>query len=159
MSFRITGLAPESFTHLCGLDDEALARFGAVRYVADTKPGFPCRVTLEDAEPGESVLLLNYVHQSAATPYHASHAIFVREGASRAATFVDEIPASLRLRPLSVRAFDANGMMLDADVVDGANLEPLIERFLDNAATAYLHVHNAKRGCYAARVDRVILSS
>jgi Protein of unknown function (DUF1203) len=154
MSFRISGLAPEPFSHLFGLDDEALARFGALRYVADTKPGFPCRVTLEDAEPGENVLLLNYVHQSAATPYHASHAIFVREGASHAATFVDEIPDSLRLRPLSVRAFDATGMMLDADLIDGANLESVIERFLANDATAYLHVHNAKRGCYAARVDR-----
>lgn len=154
MSFRISGLAAEPFTSLFGLDDEALARNGVRRTIADSKPGFPCRVTLEDAEPGQRVLLLNYVHQPAATPYRASHAIFVREGALQTAAFVDDVPASLRLRPLSVRAFDAAGMMRDADLVDGARLETLLERLLADEETAYLHVHYAKRGCYAARVDR-----
>jgi len=59
---------------LYGLNDEALIQFGARRYIADTMPGFPCRVTLKDAEPGERVLLINYVHQPADTPYRASHA-------------------------------------------------------------------------------------
>jgi hypothetical protein len=111
-------------------------------------------VTLEDAEPGERVLLVHYVHQPADTPFRASHAVYVREGASRTASFVDEIPASLRARQLSVRAFDATDMMVDADLTDGTNLKALVERLLASDATAYLHVHYAKRGCYAARVDR-----
>jgi hypothetical protein len=154
MSFRISGLRAEPFTSLFGLDDEALARAGARRYIADAKPGFPCRVTLEDAEPGERVLLVHYVHQPADTPFHASHAIYVRENASRTASLVDEIPASLRGRQLSVRAFDATHMMIDADLADGANLEALVQRLLVNDATSYLHVHYAKRGCYAALVER-----
>jgi hypothetical protein len=91
----------------------------------------------------------------AKTPYRASHAIFVREGAAETASFVDEVPASLRARLLSVRAFDARGMLLGADVVDGAHLEVLVARLFAEEAAAYLHVHNAKAGCYAARVDRV----
>jgi len=156
MAFCISGLPAGPFTPMFGLDDATLSRFKARRYVADAKPGFPCRVTLEDAEPGERVLLLQYVHQPADTPYNASHAVYVREGATRTASFVDKVPASLRARLLSVRPFDATNMMIDADVADGACLEALVERLLANDTAAYLHVHYAKRGCYAARVDRVI---
>ena len=61
----------------------------------------------------------------------------------------------LRRRLLSLRAFDKKGMLLNADVVDGRDVSPLIERMLENPAVEFLHVHNAKPGCFAARVDRV----
>jgi Protein of unknown function (DUF1203) len=154
MSFRITGLDPAPFRRLYGLPVEELARLGVKRSVADAKPGFPDRIELRDAEPGESLLLLNYVHQPADTPYKASHAIFVREGAERAYEAVDETPECLRLRALSLRAFDASGLMVDADLADGRELEAAIERLLANPAAAYIHAHYAKRGCYAARIDR-----
>jgi hypothetical protein len=154
MSFRITGLDPAPFFSLYGLTDPELARLGVKRSVADAKPGFPDRVELRDAEPGESVLLLNYVHQPADTPYRASHAIFVREGAERAYEGVDETPECLRLRPISLRAFDASGFMIDADLVDGADVEASIRRLFAAPAAAYIHAHYAKRGCYAARIDR-----
>ena len=154
MAFRITGLSPEPFQRLFGLPDDELARQGVKRYVADTAPGFPCRVEMRDAAPGETVLLLNHVCQPADTPYRASHAIFVREGAAAAYDRVDEVPAVMRARLLSLRAFDASGMMLDADVVDGEAVEPLIARLLANAEVSYIHAHNAKRGCYSGRIDR-----
>jgi hypothetical protein len=154
MSFRVTGLDPKSFVHLYGLPDAELARLGVRRYVADRTPGFPDRVEVRDAEPGETVLLLNYTHQPADTPYRASHAIFVREGALAAYEGLDEIPEPLRVRPISLRAFDASDEMIDADLVDGAVLEGVIGRFLANPAVAYIHAHYAKRGCYAARIER-----
>lgn len=154
MSFRILGLSPEPFRHLYGQSDEALAAHGVVRCVATSSPGFPDRVELRDAEPGESLLLLNFAHQPADTPYRSSHAIFVREGAERAYDAVDAVPALLRTRPISVRAFDASHMMLDADLVDGREVEHAIERLLAEPRAAYLHLHYAKRGCYAARVER-----
>ncbi len=92
MSFRIKGLSPEPFRHLFGLTDEELVKHRAKRFVADTKPGYPDRIELRDAEPGETVILLNYVHQPANTAYHASHAIFVREGAEAAYDRTNEIP-------------------------------------------------------------------
>lgn len=154
MSFVITGLDPAPFEHLYGLSDEALARVGALRIRADARPGFPCRVTLEDVEPGADVLLVNYEHLPVATPYRSRHAIFVRDGADRAARYVDRVPEQLRVRLLSVRAFDDAGMMTDADVFDGGDLATRIDGFFADPLVAYLHVHNAKRGCFAARVDR-----
>jgi hypothetical protein len=154
MSFRITGLDPTSFRPLYGLPDEELARLGVKRRLADAKPGFPDRVELRDADPGEKVLLLNYLHQPADTPYKASHAIFIREGAERPYEGRDETPESLRLRMLSLRAFDASGFMVDADLADGRDLEAAVERLLANSAAAYIHAHYAKYGCYAARIDR-----
>ena len=154
MSFRITGLSPRPFQHLFGLPDEELAKHGAKRYVADTKPGYPDRIELRDAEPGETLILLNYVHQPAANPYHASHAIFVREGAETAYDRINEIPDAMRLRQISLRAFDADDLMVDADLVDGREMESVIERFFADPHIAYIQAHYAKRGCYAARIDR-----
>ncbi len=154
MAFRITGLSLEPFRRLFGLPDDELAQQGAKRYVADKAQAFPCRVEMRDAERGETVLLLNHVCQPADTPYRASHAIFVREGAAAAYDQVDVVPAVMRARLLSLRAFDARGMMLDADVVEGAAVEPLIARLLANADVSYIHAHYAKRGCYSGRIDR-----
>ena len=154
MSFRITGLAPEPFRPLFGLSDQELAAKGVLRYVADSKPGFPDRVEMRDAEPGESLLLLNYTHQPAETPYRASHAIFVIEGAQQRYDRVDTVPLVLRSRTLSLRAFDKDNLMIDADLVDGGALESAIQRFFAISKVAYIHAHFAKRGCYAARIDR-----
>ena len=154
MSFRITGLSAEPFRHLFGLSEAELAGYGAIRYVVDEMPGYPDRVELRDVDRGESVLLINYTHQPADNPYRSSHAIFVREGAEVSYDRVGEVPQSMRIRLLSLRAFDTKGMMLDADVVEGRDLEEGIERMFANPEVAYIHAHNAKRGCYAARIDR-----
>src|ERR1700710_1596734 len=154
MSFRITGLSAEPFLSLYGLSDEELVRAGALRYLVDKSPGFPDRIEMRDAEVGETVLLLNHVCQPARTPYRSTHAIFVREGATRAYDRVGEIPDVLRRRLLSLRAYDEADMMLDADVADGGELEPLVARLFESPAVSYIHAHNAKRGCYAGRIDR-----
>ncbi len=155
MSFRITGLSPDSFRPLFGLSDQELAAKGVLRYIADSKPGFPDRVEMRDAEPGESVLLLNYTHQPADTPYRASHAIFVLESAQERYDRVNTVPAVLRSRTLSLRAFDKDNLITDGDLVDGGNLESLVERFFANSKVAYIHAHYARLGCYAARIDRL----
>jgi hypothetical protein len=155
MSYRITGLSPEPFRHLFGLPDAELRRLGARRYVVDAKPGFPDRIEVRDAEPGETVLLVNHTHQPADNPYRASHAIFVREGAEAPYDAVDEVPEVMRRRLLSLRAFDLDDLMIDADVVDGEEAERLIDRLFEDPRVAYIQAHYAKRGCFAARIDRV----
>jgi hypothetical protein len=152
MQFRISGLPAEPFQHLFALGDAELKRHGAVRRVAENS-GYPCRVSLTDAKAGDEVILVNYEHQDADTPYRSRHAIYVRKG-ERRYDAVGEIPEQLRKRLLSVRAFDENGMMVDADVIEGRLLEELIGRFFANDAVAYIHLHYARPGCYAARVDR-----
>jgi hypothetical protein len=152
--FAITGLDPAPFMPFYDFSDAELAGLGVVRMAVDAKPGFPCRVSLEDAVPGEHVLLLNYEHLPVASPYRQRHAIFVRDGAIKAARFENEVPEQLAIRTLSVRAYDANGMMTDADLTEGRDLPALIDRFFADPAVAWLHAHNAKRGCFAARIDR-----
>ena len=153
MDFRITGLDPAPFRHLFGLSDAALAERAVKRCIADAKPGFPDRVELRDAEPGEQVLLLNFLHQPADNPYRSCHAIFVLEGAQTPYDRIGEVPEALRVRPISLRAFDEQHQMIDADLVDGRGLESLIEKFLSNDNVKYLHAHYARRGCYAARIE------
>ena len=154
MSYVVSGLPLEDFQPLFGLDEAALAARGVIRQVVKAKPGSPCRITLVDAKPGETVLLLNHEHQSAATPYRSAHAIFVREAATQTARLVDQLPEVLTSRLISVRAFDTEGMMVDGHVLPGAELESLVLRWLERPQVAYLHAHNAGRGCFAAKIER-----
>ncbi len=155
MTYVIAGLDLEAFRPLFGLSDEELARRNIVRVVADAPVGFPCRVLLEDAAPGESLLLLNHEYQAAPTPYRGRHAIFVNEAARAPRRFTDEVPPVLFTRKaIALRAFDDAGMMIDAEVVAGPAVEATILRLFENPSAAYLHAHNAARGCFAARIDR-----
>ena len=155
MSFVVSGLPLEPFRRLFGLSVAELAAHGAIRYAVDAEIGFPCRITLEDARVGDTVLLLNYEHQPADTPYRSRHAIFVSERATETRVARDEIPPALAVRPaISLRAFDMADMMIDAEIAPGAQLAPAITRMLAKPDVAYLHAHNAGRGCYAARIDR-----
>ncbi len=155
MDFRITGLSREPFLPLFELSDAELAARGAQRRIADG-PGFPCRVSLADAAAGERVLLLSYEHQPATnSPYRAHGPIFVREAATQRFDRVNEVPTSLRTHLLSLRAYDRNDCIVDAEVGEGTEAEALIARFLGRGEVAYLHAHYARFGCYACRIDRV----
>ena len=153
MTYRITGLDPAPFAALSALDDRQLAKRGIVRMTADAKPGFPCRVTLDDAEPGETLLLVNHVSHDGG-PYHASHAIFVSEGVTEEAHYVDRVPPALDRRTLSVRSFDAKGMMTDAALVQPGEADTAFKRMLADPTVDHLDAHNATRGCFAARIER-----
>ena len=151
MSFRITGLPAEPFSPLFSLSDEALKAHGAVRRTADGS--YPCRISLTDSEPGDELLLINHEHHPVGSPYRMRFAIYVRQGEERFDA-VDRVQEQLRRRMLAVRAFDADAMMVDHELVEGQRIEQAIERLFANPAAAYLHVHFASPGCYAARVER-----
>lgn len=151
MSFRIQGLPAEHFADLFDLSDQELQARGAVRQVANGTP--PCRISLTDARPGEELILVNYEHHPVDSPYRMRFAIYVRRGEAQFDA-VDQVPEQLRRRMLAVRAFDDNGMMVGYELSDGQQVEPAFERLLANPAAAYLHVHFAAPGCYAARVER-----
>jgi hypothetical protein len=154
MTYRITGLDPAPFGELFGLSDDALAHAGAVRMTVTSKPGFPCRVTLEDRQPGETMLLVNHVSHDVANPYRASHAIFVVEQAAEPAEYIDQVPPVFATRVLSLRGFDAEGMMADAVLTQPGEADAGIRALFANPQIAYIHAHNATRGCFAARVER-----
>ncbi|HTW71756.1 MAG TPA: DUF1203 domain-containing protein, partial [Acetobacteraceae bacterium] len=148
----------EPFLPFFGMSDQQLLAHGARRVIAtpDMAPLLPpCRVSLQDAEPGEASILLHYPHHvSPESPYRAGGPIFVREGVRETASFVNHVPAQERIRLLSVRAYDEAGIMVDADVTEGKELEAAIDRMFRRDDVAFVHAHNARRGCYSCRIDR-----
>jgi len=154
MSFTITGLPVEEFQNLFALSDDKLKAQGVDRKTANTKPGYPCRITLEDAEPGERVLLLNYESHKADTPYRSSYAIYVREGAMEQAAYHDELPQVFKGRPIALRIFDEGGNLIGADLNLTGELQSKIEKAFENPEAAYIHAHNAMHGCFAAEIRR-----
>jgi Protein of unknown function (DUF1203) len=154
-NFRIVGLPLAQFEPLFSLDDNELAEEGARRLIVDAKPGFPCRVSLQDAEIGERVILVQFVHHDVESPYRASGAIFVREAAKELELGQGEIPDVVTSRVMSVRAYSDKGMMVNAAVTPGKELKSQIEKVFGDAKISYLHLHNAGAGCYSCRVERV----
>jgi len=154
-SFRLVGLAAENFEPFFAMSDAELAALGARRVVADAPTGFPCRVSLVDADVGDELLLLPHEHLSTGSPYRASGPVYVRRGATRAVLAAGVIPPYVTRRLMSVRAYDAGDMMVDAAVCEGAEARDAIERMLADAAVSFVHLHNAKRGCFSCRAERV----
>ncbi|WP_095589785.1 DUF1203 domain-containing protein [Actibacterium ureilyticum] len=154
MTFQIHALDYAPFAALFDLSDAALAERGARRVRADADPGYPCRVSLRDAAVGEELILTNYRHLDVASPYAATHAIFVRKGAIRATPRPGALPQVLTRRVLSLRAFDMAGFMAEADITDGAGLRHRLEAMLAGPGVAFVDIHNAKQGCFAARATR-----
>ena len=153
-SFRVVALDADAFAPLVALGDDRLRSRGMRRVVAEADTGIPCRVSLVDADAGERVLLLPFTHHDVASPYRASGPIYVREHAVTARPAVDEIPEMLRRRTLSIRAYDAGAMLVAAEVAEGTALDERIPALLADPCVAYLHLHNARPGCYNCRVER-----
>ena len=153
-SFQLVGLPAEPFAELFALSDAELAAHHAQRVVSGAQPGYPCRVSLVDADVGDELLLLTFPHQPAASPYNASGPIYVRKGARQRRVEAGVIPEYVRSRLMSVRAYDAAHMIVDASVCEGSEAAPEIERLFGNDRVAYIHLHNARRGCFSCRVER-----
>jgi hypothetical protein len=153
-SFRIKALPAEDFAPLFALGDVELAAAGAARVIADKQPGFPCRTSLADAEPGDELLLIHFEHHAVDSPYRAAGPIYVRRSAATAVPRPGEIPEYVSRRLISVRAYDSAHWMVEALVCDGHDLRPHVELLFSDPRVAYLHLHNAKQGCYSCSVER-----
>jgi Protein of unknown function (DUF1203) len=153
MTYRIEGLKRDDFTALFAMDDMQLAEHKALRVTA-TGPGFPCRVSLEDAQAGESLMLLNYTSHDVATPYRSTYAIYVREAALDIAPLVDITPPVFEGRPLGLRAFDKDGMLRNAALALPGQADEKIRALFEAPEIAYIHAHNAAHGCFSVKVER-----
>lgn len=155
MPYIVSGLDGAAFSGMFALNDDQLAAINARRVTATAKPGFPCRITLEDAEVGEQLILLNHVSHDVATPYRSAYAIYVRHSDAAAARYVDELPPVFIGRPIALRGFDATGMLRRAALAQQGEADHAITTLLADDEIAYIHAHNAAHGCYAARIDRI----
>lgn len=154
-NFKISSLSQEEFSKLFKLSDQDLQKSGITRCIADRKPGFPCRVSLQDAEVGEEVILLPYEHHKTSSPYQSSGPVFIRKNAMAANLAGNEIPGMLEHRLLSLRGYDKNGMMKETAICEGNNLRSFLDKVFDNKAVEYIHIHNAKPGCYNCVAERI----
>ena len=102
-SFQLIGISHLPFQHLFAYSDQQLREIGAIRRIATENPGFPCRISLQDAEVGEELLLLPYLHQPAESPYRASGPIFIRRNVEQGILCVGEVPEYLTRRQISKR--------------------------------------------------------
>lgn len=152
VGFRLMGLPNGQFSHLASLSDAELRAQNIIRMPAQA--GFPCRVTLRDVAVGSSALLLHYFHHDARSPYRSSGPIFVSEGEHETAEFVNFIPAEMRDRLYSARSYDADGFMVDGQAAPGTELEGLLDEMLGGERVEFVHLHHARRGCFACQVER-----
>jgi hypothetical protein len=122
--------------------------------VVDAEGGSPCRYCLEDARPGETMLLFSYSPVPTDGPYREVGPIYIHERPCARRPVSGEIPAQLRRRLLALRGYDAEGNLVTSDVVDGKELESLLEPLLARDDVAFVHARNARPGCYACAIVR-----
>lgn len=79
----------------------------------------------------------------------------MRRGAAHRTLAPGDIPSYVSSRLISVRGYDAKHWIVDAAVCEGSDVEAEIERQLASPRVAYLHLHNARRGCFSCEVQRV----
>ncbi|MEQ8743340.1 DUF1203 domain-containing protein [Parasphingorhabdus sp.] len=149
MVYQITGISPDQLENITNAP-------GTVRVTASNKPGFPCRVSLEDAEPGEELLLFNYLSHDVESPYRNSYAIYARIEAKAAARYTDAIPPIFVGRPSGMRAFGKDAMLKTARLSMPGDADATIRQLFELDEVAYIDVHNAAHGCFAARVERFL---
>lgn len=154
MNYTVSGLDADIFRPLFSLNDDELERRNIVRKTVDAHPGFPCRISLEDAKIGDTVLLLNYETHSVDTPYRSSYAIYVNETAKQGRQKKNTLPGVFKNRPIALRVFDESAMLIMADMGMNEDLEAKIKKIFADPKAAYIHAHNAMHGCFVAEIQR-----
>jgi hypothetical protein len=97
---------------------------------------------------------MSYAHQPAASPYRASGPIFVRRDAQPCTLPPGVVPPYVTRRLISLRAYDGHDLMVDGQVVEGPDVATALVALFDRPDVAYVHLHNAKRGCYSCAAGR-----
>lgn len=155
MNFRIESLKSQPFEFISKLDEAELKQNNIVKQIVNKKPSFPCRVTLEDAEIGEEVFLFNYEFHSVSSPYKASGPIYIRPNKEQRFCEVNEVPSLFLTRLISLRGYNQQQMLIFAEVFEGKELKNKIQNAFENHEIEYVHIHNAKFGCYFAQAKKV----
>jgi hypothetical protein len=154
MPYRITGLNPADHASLFTMSEAELAAINARRVTATANCGFPCRVSLKDADEGDRLILFHHVSHDVATPYRSAYAIYVRELADAAAEYIDETPPVFEGRPIALRGFDGEGNLRNAALALPGQADVRIRQLFESVDIAYIHAHNAAHGCFSAKVER-----
>lgn len=151
--FKIKAIE-EDFNYMFALSEAELNKLGAVKMVVDRFPGFPCRASLEDAQMDEEIMLLSYAHHQTNSPYRSLGPVFIRKDFQKPQLKTNEIPEIIKNRFLSLRCYDKSGMIVEAITCEGSDVKEKLEQFFENPVISYIHIHNAKYGCYFCVAER-----
>jgi Protein of unknown function (DUF1203) len=121
---------------------------------ADSPGGFPCRHCLRWAQPGERMVLFPFAAIAPGRPYSESGPIFVHAEPCERYAKTNEYPSEFREGRV-VRAYNARRDLIAAEVANSEGPEAVIERFLQQPETAFVHVRSASHGCYTMEVERI----
>ncbi len=154
MTYRIRGLEPAQFARYFTASEAQSMQLRSRKVTAGAAGRYPCRVSLEDAAPGEELLLTHFTNHAVETPYRNAFAIYVRRTAEAAAEYVDAVPPILRGRPIALRGYDGAGNLHRAALALADDVDAVTRDLLDDPQVAYIDAHNAMHGCFAARIER-----
>lgn len=158
IDFKIHGLNQNLYSRYFDLPQAELESISAYQFKADESPCYPCRVSLADAQIGETVLAINHEHLSARSPYKSSGPIFIRKNAESVQLEINQVPVMLRHRLLSVRAYNDKSLMIEADTTMGNKLESILHRQFHNESVTLIQIHNAGPGCFNCSVVQAPLN-
>ena len=152
LEFRIVPLSTEIADAARRAADAGASDHAVI--AADSATGYPCRHCLRWALPGEHMILFPFAAIPAGRPYAESGPIFVHAKPCERYSKTHEYPEPFR-RGRVLRAYNSKQDMIDAEIVNGNEPEPIIEKFLQNLETAFVHIRSVSHGCYTMQVERV----
>ena len=121
----------------------------------------PCRRCLHDTSIGEEVMLVPYDPFFGDSPYRSRSPIFVHaRDCSKYDQYqngVGTVPPQQRSRLLSIRGFDKDHMMIRAELAEGVNALQICKEMLLGGEVVYIHLHYARYGCFAVKVEREVV--
>ena len=121
---------------------------------ADSPKGYPCRHCLRWAQPGERMILFPFAAIKPGRPYSESGPIFVHAEPCERYAATHEFPPAFRNGRV-LRAYNSQHAIIAAEVANEEGPEAVIERFLQQPETAFVHVRSASHGCYTMEVERL----
>lgn len=134
-----------------GADEAGNAFTPFVTYEPD---GSPLRCCLRMARTGEAIAVIAYAPPGTAGAYREVGPVFVHaepcDGYRKPGTW----PAEFRDRKQVLRAYDEQGRIADALVIDASDAETGLARLFADPATAVVHSRNVAYGCFMFAIRR-----
>ncbi len=119
----------------------------------NTTSGNPCRHCVRLTLPGERMILFAYRPFDTRGPYAEIGPVFVHAQACEAYD-CREFPADFLARPLTLRAYDAAGSIVHAEVAPPHGSSVVLGRLFAVESVEFVHARNPSWGCYDFRIER-----
>jgi len=152
--FQIFPIADDVAQRIRETRTDELGHKLAVSLATENDSG-PCRSCLTVFKSGDARLLFSYAPNPHNHPYNEIGPIYIHENKCEPYEDNDNFPPELRTRrPLALRCYADDGMMVGGELVGQRPIEEVIRSLFDDPNIKYLHARTATVGCFVARVER-----